>query len=296
MIAKRIQTKINNLRKDFYHQAQGKEQLLRLIAETEVSEQVYNSNAIENSTLTIEETEKVLLEIDLDRYISQRELFEAKNLARVVSYIDAMSEKSDLTIESVLLLHKMLLSNIQDDIAGRLRQDKEFVRVGDHVAPAPALVEELLHYAILDFKAQADQHIVTRIARFHLSFEHTHPFVDGNGRIGRVLNNYLLLKEGYVPINIKFADREQYYHAFREYNLTNSTDVMEEMVATALIDSYHKRLAYLQGQRIVLLNVYAEENNLSHSNLLNKAKRQTIPAFRERGKWKIGVDSASKIG
>ena len=79
---------INRLRERYYTASIGKQSLLKIIAEAEVAEQVYNSNAIENSTLTLEETEKILLQIDLDRYISEREIFEAKNLARVVSYID----------------------------------------------------------------------------------------------------------------------------------------------------------------------------------------------------------------
>ena len=67
--------KINSLRERYYKSAANKESLLKLLNEAEVAEQVYNSNAIENSTLTLEETEKILLQIDLDRYISERELF-----------------------------------------------------------------------------------------------------------------------------------------------------------------------------------------------------------------------------
>ena len=105
-----------------------------------MAEQVYNSNAIENSTLTLEETEKILLQIDLDRYINERELFEAKNLARVVSFIDKRAKEQELSLEVILMLHKMLILNIRDDIAGRFRQDNEYVRVANHIAPAPAEV------------------------------------------------------------------------------------------------------------------------------------------------------------
>jgi hypothetical protein len=63
---------------------------------------------------------------------------------------------------------------------------------------------------------------------------------------------------------------------------------MEEIVGKALTDSYHKRLAYLEGKEIMTLNEYAKRNKLSHPNLINKAKRQTIEAFMEKGIWKIG--------
>ena len=104
--------KINFLRERYYEASIGKDALVKLISETEVVEQVFNSNAIENSTLTFEETEKILLQIDLDRFINEREIFEAKNLARVVSYIDTKAKEQELTPDIMLLLHKMLIFNI----------------------------------------------------------------------------------------------------------------------------------------------------------------------------------------
>lgn len=260
-----------------------------LISEVEVAEQVYNSNAIENSTLSLEETEKILLQIDLDRYISERENFEAKNLARVVTYIDNKAKEKELTLEMILLLHKMLILNIRDDIAGRFRNSNEYVRVGSHIAPAPNEVLPRLNKMLAEYNASSHENIIKRIALLHLSFEHTHPFVDGNGRIGRVINNYLLIREGFVPINIKFIDRQKYYEAFKEFEAKGTTKIMEEIVGKALTNSYHKRLAYLEGKKIITLSDYAKQNKLSHSNLINKANRQTIEAFLEKEVWKIGI-------
>jgi len=203
--------KIASLRERYYKASIGKEALIKLIAETEVSEQVYNSNAIENSTLTLEETEKILLQIDLDRYITEREIFEAKNLARVVAYINGKAKEQELRLEVILFLHKMLIANIRDDVAGRFRQDNEFVRVGNHIAPNPKEAVDRLKKMLAEYNAANHENIIKRIAKLHLIFEYIHPFVDGNGRIGRVLNNYLLIREGFVPINIKFIDRKKYY-------------------------------------------------------------------------------------
>lgn len=284
-----IFNKINSLRERYYKASIGKDALIKLIAETEVAEQVYNSNAIENSTLTLEETEKILLQIDLDRFISEREIFEAKNLARVVSYIDKRAKEQELNLEVILSLHKMLISNIRDDVAGRFRKDNEFVRVGNYIAPAPKEVIEMLEKMLAEYNAASHENIIKRIARLHLAFEHIHPFVDGNGRIGRAINNYLLIREGFVPINIKFIDRKKYYEAFREFDNEGKTVVMEEIVGKALTNSYHKRLAYLEGAEIIMLVEYGKRNKISHSNLINKANRQTIEAFLEKGVWKIGV-------
>ena len=280
--------KINSLRERYYESAIGKDALLKIIAETEVAEQVYNSNAIENSTLSLEETEKILLAIDLDRYITEREIFEAKNLARIVSYIDKKAKEQELNLPIILMLHKMLITNIRNEIAGRFRNNKEYVRVGSHIAPAPEEVTERLEKMLTEYNAENYENIIKRIAKLHLTFEYIHPFVDGNGRIGRVINNYLLIREGFVPINIKFIDRKKYYAAFQEFDIKNKTSIMEEIVGKALTMSYYKRLAYLENKKIIMLSEYAKNNKLSHSNLINKAERQTIEAFLEKNIWKIG--------
>lgn len=281
-------SKIKNLRERYYKASSGKESLITLISEAEVAEQVYNSNAIESSTITLEETEKILLQIDLDRYITEREIFETKNLARVVTYIDKKAKEQELNLDMILTLHKMLVSNIRDEIAGRFREKNEFVRIGTHIAPGPQEIIGLLLRMLVQYYASSHENIIKRMARLHLTFENIHPFIDGNGRIGRVINNYLLIREGFVPINIKFIDRKKYYQAFREFDASGITTVMEEIIGKALTNSYYKRLAYLEEKEIILLSDYAKENKLSYSNMLNKANRQTVEAFMEKGVWKIG--------
>ncbi|HIP61297.1 MAG TPA: Fic family protein, partial [Sulfurovum sp.] len=171
MLTKKQINKIDELRKEYFKVASGKAQLLKLISETEVFEQVYNSNAIENSTLSIEETEKILLQIDLDRYVSEREIFEAKNLARVTEYIDNNAKDKELNADMLLFLHKILISTIDNDIAGRFRMGDEYVRVGSHIAPAPSQIDGGLEQAFMTYKADVSKSIAERIARFHLDFE-----------------------------------------------------------------------------------------------------------------------------
>ena len=281
--------KIAELRSRFFKASAGKQSLLVLLFEAEVAEQVYNSNAIENSTLSLEETEKILLQINLDRYISEREVFEAKNLARVVSYTDKKAKEQELNFDVILFLHKMLLSNIQNDVAGRFRKKNEWVRVANHIAVNPKEISAHLEEMLIEYNSKSHENIIKRIALFHLTFEYIHPFVDGNGRIGRILNNYLLIREGFVPINIKFVERETYYKSFEESDKNKATKIMEDIVGKALTNSYHKRLAYLEGKKIITLSDYAKQEKLSHSNLINKAIRQTIEAFLEKGIWKIGI-------
>ncbi|MGB0949026.1 MAG: Fic family protein [Marinirhabdus sp.] len=278
----RILKQVQSLKERYCRLAPDKQPLIELINETEVAEHVYNSNAIENSTLSLDETEKILMQIDLDRFINERELFEAKNLARVVGYINQKATEKEITLNIVLLLHKMLISNIRDDIAGRFRNENEWVRVGNYIAPNPTEVLGLLKEMLVQYQTHDADNIVRRIAKLHLTFEHIHPFVDGNGRIGRAINNYALLRHNFVPINIKFINRKEYYQR-------KTTTTMEEIVGKALCHSFHKRLAYLEGKKIIPLSDYAKKTKTSHSNLLNKANRQTIEAFLEKGTWKIGI-------
>src|SRR3990167_853860 len=196
---------IQSLRDRYYRALPGKEALVKMITEAEIPEQVYNSNAIEDSTLTLEETEKILLQIDLDRFVSEREIFEAKNLARVVEYTETKAKEAEISLSLILFLHKMLIGNIREDIAGRFRQGDEWVRVGTHIGADPKDVERLLTDMLTEYHVAANEHIVRRVARLHLTFENIHPFIDGNGRIGRGLNNYAFIREGYVPINIAFV-------------------------------------------------------------------------------------------
>ncbi len=288
MISEYTKGKIKELKKEFEQHKHGKASLLTMIDEAEVPELVYNSNAIENSTLTLKETERILLELEVSRSVSVRELFEAKNLARVTEYI---RDKKDVTIskETILLLHKMLIRGINDDIAGRFREAHEYVRVGSHIASAPEHIEQLLYNLIHDYESSHDEYFLDRISRFHLEFERIHPFVDGNGRIGRVLINLQLMLHGYPSVIIRNkGKRDYYYPAFQAYQDNKATAKLDNLLSLALLESLHKRLAYLKGQEIIRLTDYAKQTSESPNSLLNAARRQTVPAFREKGVWKIG--------
>lgn len=288
-ISQSVRKTIDILKQEYDALKEGKGPLLAMIMEVEMPESVYNSNAIENSTLTISETEKILMEMEVAREVSVREVFEAKNLARVMEYIRENIDINPMSKEKILLLHQMLISNIRDDISGRFRKQGEYVRVGTHIAPAPENIETMIDSALSEY-GRISEYTLDRIARFHLEFEHIHPFCDGNGRIGRVLMNYQLMQAGFPPVIIRDKEKHTYYDTFKEYQNSHrkKTSGMENVMALALKESLHKRIAYLKGMNIVSLAEYAKKKNESHSALLNRAKRQTIPAFREKGVWKIG--------
>ncbi len=279
--------RIEELKTEFDVLKNGKDSLLTLIDQNEVPESVYNSNAIENSTLTLKETEKILLEQELSRNVSLREVYEAKNLARVVDYTRNKAKEEEISKSLILLIHQILIGGIDDKIAGRFRTQGEYVRVGTHIAPAPEKVEQMIESILIDFTSNHKSYFIDKIAKFHLEFEKIHPFCDGNGRIGRVLMNYQLLRLGFPRIIIRDKEKQQYYEAFKIYEQNNNLKLMEKVVALALIESLNKRIAYLEGGEIINLSDYVRNNNLKASAIFNAARRQSIPAFREKGIWKI---------
>jgi len=288
MLSSLIQKKIQALKSEYDHLKIDKESLLKIIDEAEIPESVYNSNAIENSTLTLKETEKILLEMEVSKNVSLREVFEAKNLARVMEYIRTKFSE-ELSKEIILLLHQMLIGNIDDSISGKLRKKGEYVRVGNYIAPAPEHVERMLEEILIEHSSDDISYLIDKISRFHLQFETIHPFNDGNGRIGRVLINYQLYKIGFPGIIIRDKEKVIYYNSFQEYRDDKKTKSMERIISPAIMEALHKRIAYLKGYRIIEATEYALKIGKPVPVVLNAAKRQTIPAFREKGVWKIGI-------
>jgi Fic family protein len=295
---KPITIKLQTLKTEYETLKNGKESLLIMVDEAEVAEAVYNSNAIENSTLTLRETEKILLEMEVSRDVSVREVFEAKNLARVVEYIRKKSVEAEISKETILFLHQVLINNINDNIAGRFRKTGEYVRVGTHIAPAPEQVEKMIDELLSNYIGDVNSFFIDKIAKFHLDFETIHPFCDGNGRIGRVLINYQLQRMGFPGIIIRDKEKKEYYRTFTEYRDNKTSKKMEKILSLSLIESLHKRLTYLRGEKIVTLAEYTKINkaSASASAISNAARRQNIPAFREKGVWKIAESFVYNLG
>jgi Fic family protein len=262
--------------------------LIELLEEVELAESVYNSNAIENSTLTLQDTERILLDLGVSKAYSLREVFEAKNLARVCEYIRKKKDSIVLHQEMILFIHALLIGGIDDAIAGRFRKEGEYVRVGKHIAPAPEHILRMLEILFYEYTSSHNTDIFEKIAKFHLQFETVHPFVDGNGRIGRVLINLQLQEFGYPNIIIRDKEKHLYYKTFSLFKDTASTKEMEQIIYLALAEGLHKRIAYLEGKVIISLSEYAKKHGMSLAGLINQGRRQTIPTFRDKGVWKIG--------
>jgi Fic family protein len=290
MINQTTKDKIEVLHQRYLNLANGNDSILKEITLAEIPEMVYNSNAIENSTLSLEDTEKILSGGSLARKVNVREVYEAKNLAKLT---ETLLEKNSslLNIKLILNLHKTLLTNIDDTIAGRFRSGKEWVRVGNHLGANPQFVPALIQELLDNYNQYKISYFLDAVAHFHAEFETIHPFVDGNGRMGRVLINLQLMNKGFPPIIIQNKSKHtEYYPLFTQYQSTMKFGGFTELFALLLQETLHKRITILTAKKIIPLAIWAKQNGIKPNIAANKAKRQTIAAFRMREKWMIAEE------
>ena len=299
MINKITKDKIEALFKIYQALAEEYAEAFDEMAAVEIPESVYNSNAIENSTLTLEDTEAILIRNEIKKDHDVREIFEAKNLAEVMNMLREIvrKEKNVSAPETILELHKTLLTGINNNIAGRFRSGKEWVRIGTHIGANPAFTNELIYELAKKYQSDKDMYFLDKIAYFHAEFETIHPFVDGNGRIGRIIINGQLMQLGYPPIIVPNKGKhKEYYPLFDEYRRNGKFEGFTRFFALLLIESMHKRLTLVQSKRIASVAEWAKTNGVNPGNALNMAKKQTIPAFRIRGKWMINASASLEKG
>ncbi|MDD6476604.1 MAG: Fic family protein [Eubacteriales bacterium] len=204
-----------------------------------IIEYTYNSNAIEGNTLTLRETDLVLRGLTID----QKPL---KDHMEAVGHKEAFDLVSELVKDNVPIseniikqIHYLVLADKKED-RGVYRRVPVRIMGAQHEPVQPYLIGPKMEQLLYDFAA-GTEHIVTKLARFHIEFEGIHPFIDGNGRTGRLLVNLELMKAGFPPIDIKFTDRITYYNAFDEYHAKNDLSAMETLFAgyiNARLDMY----------------------------------------------------------
>ena len=206
----------------------------------------YNSNAIEGNTLTLKETAMVLEGVTIDQKPLKDHL-DAVGHKDAFLYIEDIAKKDVPLNESVIKsIHSLVLMNQPED-RGVYR--KIPVRImGAFTEPVqPYLIEpKITELLAVNEERKEAMNVVERIARFHLEFEGIHPFIDGNGRTGRLIMNLDLIREGYPPINVKFTDRRKYYDAFDAYYRDNDAGAMTDLIAEYVserLDEYLRILA-----------------------------------------------------
>jgi len=170
----------------------------------------YNTNAIEGSTITLSETREIIHE-HLSPNRPLRDVQETQVHSRL--FLAILKKKQLITKSLLLEWHTALFEQTKPDIAGTLRD--YLVRVGDYVAPDWQDVGSLLN-SLTHFIAKSKLNPVELAARAHYRFEKIHPFGDGNGRIGRLLMNYLLWHHRYPMLIFEYTKKKSYYAQLRK--------------------------------------------------------------------------------
>ena len=177
----------------------------------------YNTNAIEGSTVVYSEVEKF---IDRTEQPHNPEEQEAINVVEAIEYIKKSKEK--LSVDLIKKLHQICFKSTKD-FAGKFREVEvvvkdKFGNVIHQGAPHKDIIDllnELINWYIIH-KTKYPSLLLASVV--HNQFEKIHPFQDGNGRVGRLLLNYVLMKHDYPPVNILMTDRSKYYMILQEYN------------------------------------------------------------------------------
>jgi Fic family protein len=186
-----------------------------------VIEFTYDTNRIEGSTLTYQETADLLEHGISPRSKPMHDIRETQLHASLMTKL--LDHPEPLDLPHLLAWHKAVFRETKPEHAGRIRDVR--VRIGGsrHLPPSPLEVRpmliELLRWAQ---RRSAELDPVERAAEFHFRFESIHPFVDGNGRIGRIAMNMLLYGSGYPMLNIQYGKRRGYYHALERSSVTSN--------------------------------------------------------------------------
>ena len=203
----------------------------------------YNTNAIEGSTVQLGEVHEILHK----KRLKGDEEIETKGVANAVEYI--RKTKEDISLNLLSKLHKICFKGSKD-FAGQFRnvevvirnREGKIIHAGVPVKDLPNALDDLIKWYK---KNKAKFRPMVLAAIMHNQFEHIHPFQDGNGRVGRLLLDLILIRNKYPPINISFEDREEYYSTLQEYH--ESRDLRPTL--KFLVKQYKKTLKQVTTKR-----------------------------------------------
>ena len=194
-----------------------------------ITRSTYNSNAIEGSTLTYAETYAILYNDNSFKIKPKepREIYEAINHKSALELVFESLKAGTIFDERLIKqINEIINKNIKETKGYRTVQ--VFIRGSEHIPPEPEKIPNLMNYYIYNYNHD-EQEIFTKIAKYHIEFEKIHPFEDGNGRTGRILINYELLKNDLAPVVIEKENRVKYFEFLKNNDIIGFANWLKEL-------------------------------------------------------------------
>jgi Fic family protein len=277
-IALKLQ-KIDVFKEEISHYKSIDNNLLNKLKDFYRVSSVYSTNAIEGNTLTESET-KVIIEDGITiGGKTVREHLEAINSAKAYDFIYTLLSSDRITEDNILQIHKLVLSGIDDENAGKYRQEAVFISGTEYAPPPYKKVPELINMFIEKLNKHGNEHIIIKAADLHAEFESIHPFMDGNGRTGRFILSLELIKNSYPPFIVYPVKRLDYINSLRVYNIKNDIAEIRNFAVENIYETIKdlKRFLYNAiGKNESIINTPDDDAFTKDlNNRLNKGKGRT---------------------
>jgi len=249
---------------------QAKEVLIKWL----LTELAYTSNHIEGNTLTRHETELAITEGITAAEKPIKDYMEATNHADAFKLVLELSaQKEDITEDDILKIHKEVLKGIDEEYAGRYRSVRVRISGSTVIMPNPLKVPDLMAEFVKYINSKAIS-VPEMALEVHFRFVSIHPFIDGNGRVGRLLMNLILLKGGYWPIIIRPRDRKQYINSIEKGQLTEDLSKYNAFMFKAFertidtyIDMFDNNKPDVQQNRLLKISQFAKAAGIPVSTI-----------------------------
>ena len=294
MIERRLMQRINDKKERLDNLCPLPEGILARIRQSLNLEWIYNSNAIEGSTLSLQET-RLILETGLTiGGKSMREHFEVINHQQAIGYVEELvREDIEISPYHIRQIHQLVLTNIDDTNAGQYRNTPVRIAGAEHRPPDAWEIPQLMtDWGNWLLGAQGDQNIVVLAASAHHRLAAIHPFVDGNGRTARLAMNLILMKQGYPPTVIENIHRQQYYRALAQADngqlspFVNFIARAVERSLTLYLEAFTPKPSPPSDEEIwILLREAADGTPYSQEYLSLLARKGRLEAVKRGRNW-----------
>ena len=248
----------------------------------------YHSNAIEGNTLTLYETRMVIEEGVTISGQPLRYYLEARNHAEALDAVQALADASDpISADTVLQLHRLMMDDVLPD-AGRWRVGYVHIRGATYTPPHPRVVPQLMTdwAEWLEGDGLAYEPVL-RAGLAHVTFEAIHPFSDGNGRVGRLLLNLMLLRAGYPPALLPQEWRSGYMHGLHQAQTSGSYAPICNLIGRAVEQALDRYLESIEASDAIPLKLseLAERTGYGADYLGWLLRAGRIAGQKRRGRW-----------